>query len=99
MKGKAGSGKRESTKTEIIIRQVLKANKLHKIGNSYMTVIPFGFLKSCGEEIEGAYWVKIESGKKPNTLTITAITMADIEGVITIASDTNRKGDAQDSDT
>jgi len=79
--------RREPTKKDIYIKQVLKGKKLHSIGQSYMVTIPIDFIKAFGEEIGGAYWVKVSHGKKPNTLVITPITRADVDSAIAKATD------------
>jgi len=80
---------REPTEHELIIKQLLGAVRLHKIGNSNMITIPLTFLSAFGEKIDGFYWAKLDQSEDLKHLIITPITMDDvnqISGEITITT-------------
>lgn len=74
----ATNGKhKEQTKDEYILKRVIGAVKLHKVGNSYMLVIPITFLAAYGERIDGEYYATIN--QNANTVIVTPQKQADID--------------------
>ncbi len=85
----ANGNDREPTKHELVIKQLLGAVRLHKIGNSYMITIPLSFLNAFSEKIDGRYWAKLEQSDDLKRLIITPITMREVNqvsGEITITT-------------
>lgn len=70
------------------LKDVLGAKRLHKIGNSYFSIIPADAIKRHADKIDGSYWVKIENGTKPGTLIITLVSRKDVDKKLDIAADT-----------
>lgn len=70
------SDKQGESKNEYILRKIIGARRLHRIGNSLAVVIPINFLAAYGERIDGSYWVTID--QDGSTLIIKPQTNADV---------------------
>lgn len=80
---------REPTEHELVIKQLLGAVRLHKIGNSNMVTVPLAFLSAFADKIDGFYWARIDQSEDYKHLIITPIKMEDvtnISGEVTITT-------------
>lgn len=71
---------REPTQNELILKQMIGAVRLHKVGNSHMVVVPKEFLQTFGDLIDGCYWVRLDQGGDNNdTMIVRPVKREDLQ--------------------